>query len=81
MGFPVAICASPSSSMIGTPAAWHCPSTPGKCARATKSAISAGGKAGMARAKSPNGAEAGAPAISQWPDGVSLPRAVSIATP
>ena len=52
---------------------------PGRPARAISAVVSSAGKAGRVSGKWPQGSRTGRPAISQWPDGVSLPAAVSTA--
>ena len=48
---------------------------------AIKALVSSGGKQGSVFGKYPQGSRQGAPAISQWPDGVSLPGARSTPKP
>ncbi len=48
---------------------------------ATRASVRSAGKAGLASGKVPQGSGRGRPAISQWPEGVSFPAAVSTPWP
>ncbi len=80
-GLPVRICSSPNSWMIGTPDACLSPRIPGRLAFLMSASVSAGGNVGTVWGNYPHANGTVTPAISQWPDGVSLPLHTSRATP
>ena len=73
--------ASPLTVMMAVPEAWRLPRMPGSAPSAMSASVSAGGKQGTLWAKYPQANGTGVPAISQWPEGVSLPAERSIPMP
>ena len=69
------------SAMISVPEAWQSPRMPGSLPSWMIAAVSSVGKVGSVCGKYPQSNGTGTAAISQWPDGVSLPLEISSAAP